>query len=248
LSFEDCANFGGSLLRRLEGGTTYYFQVGDIFTDGGDLLLNIQEVPAPEPVANFFFFPSDPSLFDTVSFCDNSFDPGNVGIQSMSWDFGDGATSTDNCAQHQYTTDGDYTVLHEVTTFDGRSASTTQLVSVRTHDVSVIKVSAPKSGTVGQTRAITVSIKNTRYPEMVTIEFFRSAPGGGFDFIGSSTQFVPVRSGNRTTNFSLNYTFSPQDAQFGKVTFKAIVHLLNARDAFPADNEAISTPPTVVKR
>jgi hypothetical protein len=37
----------------------------------------------------------------------------------------------------------------------------------------------------------------------------------------------------------------------GKVTFKAVVTIVTvdvARDGFPADNRAISTPPTIVKR
>jgi PKD repeat protein len=248
LNFMQCASFGGSLLLHLEGGTTYYFQAGDNFTGGGDLFLNLQEIPAPQPVANFSFFPGDPSQFDTVTFCSNAFDPGNVGIESFAWDFGDGATSTVNCAQHRYAADGDYTAQHQVTTFDGRNGSTTQVVSVRTHDVSIVKVSAPKSASVGQTRPITVAIKNTRYPETVRLDLYRSISGGGFELIASSMQFTPVRSGNRTTEFSFNYTFSPQDAQVGKVTFRVIVSLVNARDAFTADNEAFSTPPTLVPR
>lgn len=247
LGFVTCASFGSSVLLHLEGGTTYYFQAGDNFTGGGDLVLNLQEVPAPQPVVGFHFFPSDPSQYDTVTFCDTSFDPGGLGIQSMTWDFGDGNSSTNNCAQNKYAADGDYTVQHSVTTFDGRSASTSQVVSVRTHDVSITKVSAPKFANVGQTRPITVSIKNNRYAETVRIDLYRSGPGGGWELVGSSTQYVPIRSGNRTSDFVFNYTFTPQDAQLGKVTFRVNVVLFNARDAFPADNEAYSVPATVIK-
>lgn len=247
LGFITCASFGGSVLMHLEGGATYYFQAGDNFTGGGDLVLNIQEVPAPQPVVGFNFFPSDPSQYDTVTFCDSSFDPGGFGIQSMTWDFGDGNTSTNNCALNRYAADGDYTVVHTVTTTDGRSGSSSTVISVRTHDVSITKVSAPKSANVGQTRPITVSLKNYRYAETVRIELYRSGPGGGWEFIGSSTQYVPVRPGNRTSDFVFNYTFTPQDAQLGKATFRVIVSLISARDAFPADNEAVSVPPTVVR-
>jgi hypothetical protein len=247
LGFVQCASFGSSLLLRLEAGTTYYFQVGDNFTGGGDLRLNIQEAPAPQPVASFSYFPFDPSQYDTVTFCSNSFDPGGIGFETMTWDFGDGNSSTVNCAQNKYTTDGDYTVLHTVTTFDGRTASISHVVSVRTHDVSITKVSAPKSANVGQTRPITVSVKNTRYAETVRIELYKSGPGGGWEFVGISTQFVPVRPGNRTTDFVLNYTFNPQDAQIGKVTFRVVVTILGARDAFPTDNEGYSIPATVIR-
>ena len=248
LSEVACRPYGGLQTFHADAGTTYYLQVGVFYPGQQGSPMQFHLEVTPPPVAGIYFSPSDPSAFDNIQFYDQSYDPGNVGFQSFAWDFGDGATSTDQYPTHKYAKDGDYTIQHTVTTYDGRSASITQVVHVRTHDVSITKVSAPNSANVGQTRAITVSIKNTQYPEMVTIEFYRSVTGGGFDFIGSSTQFVPVRSGNRTTNFSLNYTFSPQDAQIGKVTFKAIVYILNGRDAFPADNQAVSTPPTVVKR
>jgi len=241
-----CSRFGSVLTIQTNASTTYYFQVGGLFGDGGPMEFHLEVTPPI--VADFFFSPSNPSVFDNIQFCDNSFDPGGVGFQSMTWDFGDGTTSTDNCAFHRYSADRGYTVQHSVTTSDGRSASTSRLVQVRTHDVSISSISAPKTANVGQTKAITVSIRNTRYPETVRIELYRSVAGSGFELISSSTQFIPVRSGNRTTQFSFNYTFRPQDAQTGKVTFRAVVQIENVNDALPADNEAISLPPTVVKR
>jgi hypothetical protein len=70
---------------------------------------------------------------------------------------------------------------------------------------------------------------------------------GGVEFVGYLTKSVPAQKGNRTTQFSFNYTFTQQDARIGKVTFKAVVVLEGARDAFPFDNEIISMPPTVLK-
>jgi hypothetical protein len=60
--------------------------------------------------------------------------------------------------------------------------------------------------------------------------------------VGSLEKDVPARGGNRTTDFILNYTFTAEDALMGKVTFKAIATLVNVRDAYYADNEAISLP------
>jgi hypothetical protein len=54
-----------------------------------------------------------------------------------------------------------------------------------------------------------------------------------------------LRGANRTTPFSFNYTFTSDDAAIGKVTFKAIANLVSARDALPADNEAIASPTKV---
>lgn len=229
-----------------EAGTTYYFQVGDFFGDGGGSLQFHLEV-TPPPVANFYVYPSDPSVFDNVTFCDQSDDPGGLGFLTVEWEFGDGSTATGFCTNHHYAADGDYTVEHSVTTIDGRSASTSQVVQVRTHDVSITKLSAPKTASVGQKKSITVSLKNTRYSENVTIQLYRSVDGSNFEWVASLTKPVPVRKGNRITSFNFNYTFSAQDAATGKVIFKAVVIIDGARDAFPIDNEAIAIPPTLVK-
>ena len=47
--------------------------------------------------------------------------------------------------------------------------------------------------------------------------------------------------------FGFSYTFTADDAQIGKVTFRAVAVISGARDALPADNEAIA-PPTKVSR
>jgi PKD repeat protein len=236
------ASFGGRLTFRAERGTTYYFQVDDLFGQGGPLEFRLEV--APQPVANFGFSPSDPSVFDVVQFFDFSFDPGDVDFASKTWTFGDGATGTGCCPTHQYAADGDYTVQLTVTTLDGRTASTSQTVLVRTHDVAITKFSAPKSATAGQTRSIAVGINSRRYPETVEVQLFKSVPGG-FQFVGVLTQSVPVRPSNRTTNFNFSYTFTGADAQVGKVTFKAVARIVDARDALPADNEAIASPTKV---
>jgi hypothetical protein len=229
-----------------DAGTTYYFQVGDLYGNGERLLQFHLEV-TPPPVTNFYFYPSDPSIFDNLSFCDQSDDPGGLGFQTSEWDFGDGSTATGYCTNHHYAADGDYTVQHSVMTVDGRTASISQVVQVRTHDVSITKLLAPKTANVGQKRAITISIKNIRYPETVTIELYRSVDGGNFEQVGTLTKLVPLQKGNKTTQFSFNYTFSAQDAQAGKVIFRAIVYIEGARDSFPVDNVAVAIPPTVVK-
>lgn len=237
-----CRSFWGILTFRADAGTTYYFQVGNLFGTGGSLTFNLDVTPAPE--ASFFFDPGDPSLFDTIQFFDSSFDPGEVGIESQAWEFGDGATATGCCPTHQYASDGDYTVQLTVTTFDGRTASTSQLVHVETHDVAITRFAAPQAAHSGQTRRISVDVNSKRRSENVEVQLFKSVPGG-FQFFGSLTQFVPVRPSNRTTQFNFSYTFTSDDASIGKVTFKAVAIIHEARDALPADNEAIASPTRV---
>jgi len=242
-----CAYFSNSPAFLLQAGQTYYLQAGTIFGEIGSIQVNVEEYVPPPPEAHFDYFPSDPSPYDLVTFCDNSSDPGGFGFNAFAWDFGDGATSTVNCAQHQFAADGDYWVEHSATTVDGRTAFISQVVQVRTHDVWISRISAPQSANSGQTRAVTVYVKNKSYAETVRIELYRSTPAG-LQLIGSYMQFVPARSANRTVAFTFNYTFTPGDASIGKVSFKAVAVIEGARDALPADNEAISSPPTKVSR
>ena len=225
-----------------DAGTTYYIQVGSYNDEGGWLNVGLNVAPPPE--ASLGFWPGDPSTFDTVQFYSNSHDPAELGIQTNAWDFGDGTTSNDWSPAHQYALDGDYTVSLTVTTVDGRTASTSQTVHVGTHDVAIVKLVAPNAARVGQTRSLAINVKNTRYPERVRIELYKSVPGG-FQWVTTTEQNIPVRAGGRTTSVNMSYTFASEDALMGKVTFKASANIVDRRDALPADNEAISSPTKV---
>jgi PKD repeat protein len=170
-----------------------------------------------------------------------------VGFQSEAWSFGDGTTANGCCPTHRYAADGDYTVKLTVTTFDGRTASASQVVHVRTHDVAITRFAVPVTANVGQTRMITVGISDSHYPETVQVQLYKSVPGpyNNFQLVGTLTQSITVLPGGRTTTFSFNYTFTADDAVAGKVTFEAVATIIGARDAQPADNTAIS-PPTKV--
>jgi len=221
-------------------GTTYYFQEMGY----GEISFILDFVPAP--TVNLYYYPSDPTVFDNVYFYSNSWDPANIGIQSWTWDFGDGSISTDANPSHRYVKDGDYSVKLTGTTYDGRTASATQTVSVKTHDVTIARFSVPQSAKAGQTRQLVVGLNSKRYAEQVRVELYRSVPGG-FVLFGILEQSVPVRPSNRTTDFSFSYTFTKDDATIGKVTFKAVATIVNARDALPADNEAIALPTKVMR-
>jgi PKD repeat protein len=200
---------------------------------------------APDPIVGFYYYPGDPSIFDTVQFYDQSYDPAGAGISSESWDFGDGATATGSCPRHSYAADGAYTFELTVTTSDGRTASSSRDVVVETHDVAIDRVVVPQAPGAGQTRTIIVGLTNSRYPETVKVRLFKGAPGGGWQQIGVLRQQVPVRGAHRTTNFVFDYTFVADDAALGKVTFLAIATIQGARDARPNDNAFISLPTKV---
>jgi hypothetical protein len=240
-------SYGSGDLLTIEAtvGTTYYYQIGNVYTWDNPGPIQFHLDFAPPPVADFGFWPSDPTVFEEVHFNgDYSYDPANIGISDHIWDFGDGETAVDCCPDHHFPSDGEYTVELAVVTIDGRTATTSRVIEIDTHDLAITKFQTPKAAKAGQTRQISVGILNHQYPERATVRLYRSVPDG-LEYLGSWTQEVPVRSGNRTTDFEFSYTFTEADAIQGKVTFKAIVDLHQRRDALPADNEAISTPTKV---
>jgi PKD repeat protein len=227
-------------------GTKYYIQVGRGGAFGGTIQMSFRLDVTPPPVVYLYLSPPDPSVFDNIQFYSNAYDPVGIGIQTATWSFGDGSTDTGFSVFHRYADDGDYTVKLTVTTFDGRIGSTSQVVHVKTHDVTITRFVTPSSASAGQTRAISVELRNTRYTETVQVQLLKSMPGpyGGFQLVGTLTHEVPA-SRNRTTPFDFNYTFTSDDAAIGKVTFEAVAMIVNARDALSADNTAISLPTKV---
>ena len=227
-------------------GTTYYLQAGRGAVSGANAPMTFTLEPAPPPVASFFTFISDPSIYDTVQFQDTSFDPAQIGIASQAWDFGDGTTGSGAFPTHRYAADGEYTVGLTVTTHDGRTGSTSQLLRVTTRDVAIVKFTVPNTARAGQTREITAGVRNLFSPENVQFQLFKSVPGfGGFQLVGTLTQLIPVVQGNKTVPVTMSYTFSQDDAAVGKVTFQIVAQILSGRDAISADNTAIAAPTRV---
>jgi PKD domain len=227
---------------RAQANTTYYFQVGGFCCDGfGPVTLSLDV--APDPVSEFDFVPRDPSSLDTVQFYDFAFDPAGAGISSLVWRFGDGATTPGSRPTHQYAQDGDYTAELTVTTPDGRTATTSQVVQVRTHDVAIVGIGVPKSARVGQTIAVNVDVANKRYPETVQVDLYASSPGGSFQDVGSVTKPVPVPPrGGAVTRFGFRYTITQADRTAGQLTFTAQASVLDHRDAMLDNNQLNSTP------
>jgi len=245
LQFVACTSFNGQALFLAHAGTKYAIQaLAQCCGVFGSITTNLQQVPAPVPQVSFSFFPNSPSSFDNVQFFDQTFDPGQQQITGHRYDYGDGTNSVDTtcCPVHRFTADGDYVVTLTATTSDGRSGTSSTTVHVRTHDVAVSGFKVPQSASEGQTKPITVSIKNTRYPETVQVQLSKSVPGpfSGFETVGTLTQLVLTKGGNKSTDFSFSYTFTPDDAAIGKVTFLANAQLTAASDALPGDNVATS--------
>jgi hypothetical protein len=239
-----CREWGGPMTFRAEAGVTYYFQVGNLYNQTSGLNFSLDVTPPP--YVSFYYWPGDPTEYDTVGFNANCYDPIGMGIEKQLWDLGDGTTAEGCCPNHRYARDGDYTAALTCTTPDGRSGTSTQTIAVRTHDVAITRLTAPQSASVGQTRSIAVNVNSKRYVENIQVQLFKSVPGG-YQLVGTLNQQVPVRPSNRTTAFAFSYTFTKDDAVMGKVTFRATASIMDARDALPADNEAIAPPTKVTK-
>lgn len=227
----------------VSAGQTYYFQV---WSQEADVVNFSLELPGP-PSANIDYYPLDAAKTDSISFYANLYDPAGVGFDysNCQWDFGDGVTAAGCYVSHAYAVDGDFTVQLSASTYDGRLATATRVVTVRTQDVSIVKVSVPQSARAGQTRQIVVGLTNAYYPVQVRLELWKSATMYGDELVGTLVQTVPVRNGNRTVDFQFSYTFTPQDAEVGKVTFKAYANVMAGRDFYPSDNYYVSLPTKV---
>ncbi len=195
----------------------------------------------PAPVADFGYWPSEPNVFEDIWFWQNSYDPAGNYIQSVDWNFGDGSTSHDWYPSHRYNVDGNFTVQLTVTTSDGRVGTISKVIQVRMHDIAITKFRVPENASLGQTKTITVSIENKRYPETVQVDLYKSTPWG-FEQIATLTKTVPVTRDDQTITFSFSYVATPDDATYKKVTFKAVATITTARDAMPYDNEVILFP------
>ncbi|MET8837441.1 PKD domain-containing protein [Micromonospora sp. NPDC004540] len=243
LSFVRCTGLYDyrSLTFVAEAGRTYLFQVS------GDGIAShaFQLTEAPDPVANFSYYRSDPNSFDLVAFSNTAHDPAGAGLESFAWDFGDGATSTEPNPVHRFPRDGDYPVRLTVETPDGRSDSITRVVEVRTHDVAIVRVKVPTSARAGQTVTVEVHVQNTRYEENVQVDLYKSI-AGDYSHLGAVKQTVPVSETGRTSRFAFTYTVTADDLALGKLTFRAAADLSPNRDAIPADNELLSTPIKVI--
>ncbi|MFG2054463.1 PKD domain-containing protein [Micromonospora sp. NPDC048930] len=220
-----------------QAGTTYLFRTGASFSEQTTFRLDV----APDPEVDFSPPGWEPSIFDTVSFWPSIYDPAGLGIASVRWDFGDGTTTDDQYPRHRFNADGDYSVRLTAWTVDGRSASATQVVMVRTHDVSIVRLGVPSTARVGQSIGVTVNVQNTRYDETVEVRLYRNQPYG-YQEVGIDTQPVPVQPAGKTVAFSFSYTVTAEDQAAGKITFRAVAALRPNRDALGADNELLSTP------
>jgi PKD repeat protein len=228
----DC--YSSSAVFHAVAGQTYSIQVirGDRETGTYDIQLE----QAPPVTADFFWYPSAPSSRDDVSFFDESRDPVGQSFEPATWDFGDGSpTQTGGSVSHRFSRDGDYTVTMSTSTEDGRTATTSELIQVRTHDVAVTSFDVPATAKVGQTVTIRVTVASVRYRENVSMEVDQGQDG----WFTSIDQQGPIAvAPRRPHTFAFEYTFTRADAKRKVVAFQAT--------ASPDSNDVDETNNTVI--
>ncbi|MCX2949565.1 PKD domain-containing protein [Lentzea sp. NEAU-D7] len=228
-------------------GKTYYFQWagGGYYSYPSTLELTESE---PFQTSVYTGYSHERSIFEDVGFSldhTNDYDD----PVTTEWDFGDGTTappSAENHQAHRYAADGVYTVTVRSKASDGRTATDTTVVTVKTHDVGISKFTVPTSARVGEQKQISVHVSNTRHLEKVKTTVYRNN-GNGWQEVGTLTIDVPAHP-TRLVKFPFAHTFTPQDAVTGKVSFRAVVEPqleYPVRDAVPSDNEVITTATTV---
>ncbi|MDQ3578164.1 MAG: PKD domain-containing protein [Actinomycetota bacterium] len=236
-----CESYDSRILA-VTAGQTYHIQLTNRLPRAIPTKVALSLAPPLTPWINRST--SDPSTLDTITFDEYTSGNENEAITRTEWDFGDGTTATGRQVQHRFTTDGDYLVRVSVASADGRVGTATRTIVVRTHDVRITAFTVPAAGRPGQTKPIEVAVGNQRIPENSTVTLYKSNPGG-FREIARATQYVPARP-DRTVAFPFNYTFTPEDAAVGRITFRAVVTLADGvRDARTVDNEATAPATTV---
>jgi len=67
------------------------------------------------------------------------------------------------------------------------------------------------------------------------------------DFVVEAPTVVGVMGPKKALTFPFKYTFTVEDAEAGKVSFRAVATIQNARDAAEGDNVATTFPTLVTK-
>ncbi|MFB3895009.1 MAG: PKD domain-containing protein [bacterium] len=168
--------------------------------EGNDTLTKVAYITAnrdssKSPVADFTASPSSGNAPLNVSFTDDS-----TNATSWFWKFGDGNVSTERNATHNYSTEGNYTVIHVVNNGKGWS-SKTQEINVR-NGLPVADFSADNS---------TGSVQFT--------DLSQNATAWNWDFGDNetSTEQSPVHTYSAAGNYTVTLNVSNEFGSVSKV-------------------------------
>ena len=113
-------------------------------------------VNARPPVANFIYYPFNPTTQDLIQFTDTSTE-GSGAIVSWYWNFSDGSTSSVQNPIYQYKNTGSYTVNLTVIDNNSEVDTKTQTLNIQENQPpSAVKITGPPSGKAGEECTFTV--------------------------------------------------------------------------------------------
>jgi PKD repeat protein len=187
------------------GGLLSYTKTDGFFTN--------LSVPA---VALFTYSPLLPRIGETVTFNASASYDSDGEITGYAWDFGDGTGDTGMIVEHSYENAGGYLVKLTVTDNIGLNSTKTVNLRIRyTHDISIVKVSVPKSEiNIGDDLVITAIAFNAgTETETFTVTFYYADYTAG---TSTATDLAP------DANATLNYTWKTADVAEGTYKIKAV--------------------------
>jgi len=166
------------------------------------------------PNAEFTFSPLDPEIDETVTFTDESTDSDGT-IVSWAWNFGDGATSTQQNPTHIYTSAATYTVTLTVTDNNGAT----------NYIERPITVTETTPANTAPTAAFTYLPTNPAVGEQVTFTDASTDPDGtivswAWDFGDSETSPLqnPTHTYTSAGIYTVNLTVTDDDGATGTTT------------------------------
>ena len=184
-------------------------------SDGVNASLSQVIIVAPALTVAFANRPATPEADQPVTF--TATQSGGVGNVSLSWDFGDNSSSTENPTSHIYTTSGSLMVSVTATDADGVSTTSTQTVNV-VASLGASLTFSPSSPHAGDNIIFVASATGGVQPYNYSWSFGDSTTGSGspvshiYQSDGSYTVILTVTdANNQTANTNETITVKHRD-------------------------------------
>ncbi|MEU4252951.1 hypothetical protein AB0F15_36685 [Amycolatopsis sp. NPDC026612] len=223
-------------------GQTYWLRVADDAEAASLFDVRLETAPPLSPFVGTY--PNNPTVYTDVTLVPYSGDSLQRDFVSGEVRFGDGGSAPITGAPivHRYAADGDYRVEVTGTTADGRSGSGFTTLKVDTHDVALSDFVVPAKARVDDTKAIKVSVANTRHDETVVVTLSKLTEQGYYQQVGQLKQWVPAAA-DRKVVFPFAYTYTAADAAAGKASFQVVARFDPdySEDARPEDNRLLGS-------